>query len=342
MVLWLHSLGAIFAFCLSLALFASIQKTPPRQWLGWFLFGHGAVLILYIQCLVIIGGEAEAWKQSTWLIFSGSSIITHYSRAYGGGIIAAALITALLAGAAWTAWKGPAERHILLVMLFLGFAPFVIEVLLSWLVTPVLLFRTLAPVIMPVALAIGILTVSAGRTSWQARGSLAAATLLLATSVMLHPKMIDENWAAIAEWIDHRKQPGDEIWAYPNDVALPLNFALTDKGLSSTARPVPTRFPALNHKGIRPTGAPGVVSASASELRSLAESSMTRNVKTIWLVRQAERYYDPNDEILAALSRGRHLTTSIRMGTISVYGYTDRRLPLTAPRGGPAGAGAAR
>lgn len=342
MILWLHSLGAIFAFCLSLALLASIQKTPPRQWLGWFLFGHGSVLFLYIPCLIIIGGEAQAWQKSTWLIFSGSSIITHYSRAYGGGIIAAALITALAAGAAWTAWRNPAERHILLVMLFLGFAPFVIEVLLSWLVTPVLLFRTLAPVIVPVALAIGILTVSAGRTSWQARGSLAAATLLLTTSVMLHPKMIDENWAAIAEWIDHRKQPGDEIWAYPNDVALPLNFALTDKGLSSIARPVPTSFPALDHKGIRPTGAPGVVSASASELRSLAESSMTRKVKTIWLVRQAERYYDPNDEILAALSRGRHLTTSIRMGTISVYGYTDRRLPLTALRGGPAGAGAAR
>lgn len=324
-ILWLHSLGALFAFCLSSALLLACVKEgrTPRIW-QWFIGGHLLTLLFYMPCLWIILQEMEAWRKSTWLSFSAEDVLTTFAKVYGWGLLTAPLAAILLGSAVWTMMRRrltlPVALH-----LWLALGPFMLEVLLSATVTPVLLFRTLAPVTVGTGLLFAALAVTHGPRGWQNILLFPMLVFMAIISVGLLPRMVSEEWAAVADWVESRRAAGDELWVYPNDVALPLGYALEDRGASSTLTPLPAAFPALSHMGTRPTGAPGVVALSNGEIAELGRLARASSAPTIWLVQHAERHYDPEGRLAASLGRQRALVASATFQKISIYGYAKPR-----------------
>ena len=324
-VLWLHSLGALFAFCLSSALLLLCVKEgrTERIW-QWFIGGHLLTLLFYLPCLWIILQEMAAWRESTWLSFAADDVPMTFAKVYGWGLLTAPLVAILLGSALWSGLRGRLTLPVAL-LLWLALGPFVLEVLLSATVTPVLLFRTLAPVTVGTGLLLAALAFTHGPRGWQNILLLPTLVFMAIISVGLLPRMVSEDWAAVADWVESRRAAGDELWVYPNDVALPLGYALEDRRAPSVLNPLPEAFPALNHAGMRPTGAPGVVALSNGEIVELGRRAKISSAPTIWLIQHAERHYDSDGRVAAALGRQRTLVASATFQKISIYGYAKPR-----------------
>ena len=75
-----------------------------------------------------------------------------------------------------------------------------------------------------------------------------------------------------------RYRPGDQVWAYPNEGALPFDYAVRDRRLSVATRPIPTPIPTLDGGpgAWNPTGSRGVFSLPPARLAAIADSGRAR------------------------------------------------------------------
>jgi hypothetical protein len=150
------------------------------------------------------------------------------------------------------------------------------------------------------------------------------------------PGRPQEDWYAVVRWVGPRFRPGDVVYAYPNEAALPFGYAARDLKLALPTRPIPAAVPAIAWPGgWYPTGSRGVVSLPRPALRAIARSAEARAAPTIWLLRSGASTYDEGDVFLEELSRGRTRVGRFRVGPIDVIG-------LSRGRAGRAGAAAAR
>jgi len=136
------------------------------------------------------------------------------------------------------------------------------------------------------------------------------------------------------EWLAKRFHPGDQIFAYPNEGKLPLQYALRDKGLAYPIRAIPRDVPALEDRhGTHPTGTRGVSSLPQAELHAIAEEPGTKAVPTIWLLRLGAKTYDPGDLFLKELHRDRYIVRSWQDGPIDIIGLRLRTVsPVKQPQ----------
>jgi mannosyltransferase len=142
-----------------------------------------------------------------------------------------------------------------------------------------------------------------------------------------------QDWYGAAAWLERRFGPGDQIFAYPNEGALPLRYALRDRGDAFPIRPVPEAIPAqMVPGGWYATGSRGVVSLRQPQLRVIAQSPGTQSVPTIWLLRLGHPTYDPGDIFLRELAKGREVVGHYRNGPIDIVGLRSRRAPARSPR----------
>jgi mannosyltransferase len=211
--------------------------------------------------------------------------------------------------------------------------PVLLSVLLSVMVAPVFIARTMTPVAVPALLlfAIGTAGCADARRWLGLGGAFVLGANMLAVDIQARAARPMQDWYPTVAWLQARFRPGDQIFAYPNEGALPLAYALRDRGMVLPTRPIPTAVPSFDEPGgIYPNGTRGVVSLPRARLRAIADESRTRKVPTIWLLRLAAPTYDPGNIFLHELSRGRRIVSVWQDGPIDLIGLR-RITPPPAP-----------
>jgi hypothetical protein len=323
LTLWLHNLGPLFGASLGLGFLAVAmrpQAMQRRDWL-WFLGGHALVALAYLPALMILIDQAPTWIRSTWLRFDPALAGWRVATLLAGGrgpVIGAALLLLLLGvGALARTEEG---RRIAILLLVTAILPVVASLTVSALVAPVFIMRTMTPVVAPALLlyAAGA-SAPGGWLRWIGIGALAYFASQLAhvdRNILRAPPM--QNWYGAVRWLEPRFEPGDIVYAYPNEGALPFDYAVRDLKLRLPSRPVPTAVPSIGVGGWNPTGSRGVVSLPRERLRAIAEDA--GSVRTVWLLRLGANAYDKGDIFLHELERRRQHVGRFQSGPIDIIG----------------------
>jgi hypothetical protein len=296
-----------------------------------FFIGHFAVLFVVLPAFLILLDQAPTWRQSTWLRFHWDGIEENLYTIYGLSGLVASTIAALIVGSAiFKSEKG--ALPIWLALLTLTFVPMLLSLLISVTIAPVFISRTLAP--LSVAF---ILLVAAGAIVPSLINRVGFGVLLVLTIIYLmafQQMKPTENWYGAVAWLKGRIEPGDVVYAYPNEGALPLSYALRDKRVSLPIRPIPGAVPAKDPTGWFPTGSRGVVSLPQYRLEAIASDAQSRKIKTIWLLRLGASAYDKDDHFLNALMRDREDVGSWNEEPIDIIGLrqTTPASPQITPR----------
>ncbi|WP_174275168.1 hypothetical protein, partial [Sphingomonas bacterium] len=333
LLLWLHNLGPLWAAALGLALLAAVVRRDLRaaDW-AWLIGGHALMLLGYAPAFVILLDQAPTWIASTWVTFSWATLWPRLAVLYAvpGWQAAAAAALALLGAAAL--WRVPRGRRLLAMLLILALVPVLLSIGLTLAVAPVFITRTMTPVAIPTLILFAI-----GAAGWRRPTAWiggAAAAMLLANMAAVDFQARRggpmQDWYGTLDWLKRHMHRGDQIYAYPNEGALPLVRALRDKHLIWPVRAIPGEVPALDQGGWNPTGSRGVVSLPRDRLRAIAEAPATRAIPTIWLLRLGAEAYDPGDMFLEELGRGRHEVRRWRDGAIDIIGLAQGAGPIPA------------
>lgn len=331
-MLWLHNLGPFYALALTLALAVAVLRPglARRDW-AMLAGGHALVALLYLPALRILLDQAPTWVRSTWLRFGLGELADHLPMLYaapGWPCLAALMLVVLATGAAW---RLPAGRRLPAMLLILALLPVLLSVAVSLAVAPVFITRTMTPVAVPalVLFAIGAAAWRDWRRWLGLGGTLMLCANMLAVDAQARAAGPMQDWYGTVDWLAARFRPGDVVFAYPNEGALPLSYALRDRHRAVPIRAVPTPVPSFDERDAwYPTGSRGVVSLSRARLRAIAEEPATRAVPTIWLLRLGRETYDPGDAFLLELQRGRHVVRTWQAGPISIIGLARNQSPL--------------
>lgn len=352
LMMWLHSLGPLYGVALGLALLAVLLRRSMTRsdWL-WLIGGHLAIGLFYAPALLILLDQAPTWIGSTWLRFGTDNLwrdVTSIHAGYGDPMRIAALVL-VLAGL-FSLWRSAIGRRIAGALLILGLLPVLLSILISATIAPVFIVRTMTPLAVPAIIVMGVGTIGLiGPARW---ATFTAFVWVIAQQADLGVQMRRappmQDWYRAITWIKRQYRPGDVIFAYPNEGALPFDRAVGDLGIDMPSVPVPTAVPTLNPPpgSWYPTGSRGVASLDTAHLQAIANAPETRAISTIWLLRLGPWAYDKNDVFLDVLSEGRTSVGTYADGPIIIDGL--RRDDLAAPaaatarRDDPAGAGAAR
>ncbi|MDB5687208.1 MAG: rane-like protein, partial [Rhizorhabdus sp.] len=326
LMLWLHSLGPLYGLALGLAaLLLVVRGSLTRtDWL-WLIGGHLLVGLIYLPALLILLDQAPTWIQSTWLGFETRDLWRRATAIYSGprdDMRVAALVLAIGAFAAGA--RSPLGRRVAVALLLLAIVPVLCSILISATITPVFIVRTMTPLAVPAAILFGVGAV--GLAGWGQRIMLAALIWMLIqqaagaiATTRIRPM---QDWYAALDWLAPRFRPGDIVYAYPNEGALPFGRAVFDRGLAMPSRAIPTEIPSLNPPpgSWYVSGSRGVPSLDPAHLHAIAVEPRTRAVPTIWLLRLGPWAYDKGDVLLKELSAERIEVGRYRDGPIDIVG----------------------
>ena len=330
LMLWLHNLGPLYGAAIGLAFLALVARPglPPRDW-ALFVIGHLIVALVWLPALLILADQAPMWVKSTWLKFGFDGMVWRLALLWAApGMISTLAGAVLAAGGIVAAARLREGWRLLLALLLLAGLPVALSTLLSVLVTPVFIVRTLTPVAVPalVLLAIAVAGLR-GPEAWArpARWAMLAAFAILAIQMAIIDKRARDggpmqNWYGTVDWLAARYRPGDQLWAYPNEGALPFDYAVRDRHMQVTTRPIPTPIPTLDGGpgAWNPTGSRGVFSLPPARLEAIARSGDA--IPTIWLLRLGANAYDKGDVLLHALEKGRVRVGRWKSGPIEIVG----------------------
>ncbi|HEX8445877.1 MAG TPA: hypothetical protein VF649_04610 [Sphingomonas sp.] len=346
LMLWLHNLGLLYAAAIGVALAVLVLRRglSQRDW-GLLIGGHLLVALVWLPALLILIDQAPTWVNTTWLTFTWSGVPWRLAVLYAAPGAPPGVALFVLAGLAiWRLADGAPRQRLAAALFALAIIPAAASVLLSALVAPIFIMRTMTPVAVPamLLLAIGTLGWSFGWRRWLG--------VLAGLIVLVHMALVDirerqhvggaEDWYGAVDFLAKRWRPGDVVLAYPNESALPLDFALSDRGIAIPVRPIPTAVPSIGVGGWYPTGSRGVVSLPRPRLRAIAQEPGVQAAPTIWLLRSGARTYDRGNVFLRELRHGRRPIARFFHQPIDLIGL--RRVPLSARRAAPAAAAAAR
>ncbi|MFS0737935.1 glycosyltransferase family 39 protein [Sphingomonas sp. 1P06PA] len=323
LMLWLHNLGPLFAGALGIGLLAMVaaRGLPLADWRR-LLIGHALVMAIWLPALMILADQAPTWMKSTWLRFEWTGLSRKLYFLYGvpGEAMLAAAALAVLG--LWTLLRSGDGRRVAIALLAAAIVPVAASILVSVLVAPVFIVRIMTPVVVPTAIlfALGI----AGQRGWLRVAGFAA--LLWLSGQMIRNDLAArergslQDWYRAVAWLGPRLGPGDRVLAYPNEGALPLDYALRDRRIALPVDPVPVAVPAIGVGGWYPTGSRGVVSLPRDRLRAIARSDRVRAVPTVWLLRLGPWAYDKGDVFMEELSADRVPVARYRDGPIDIVG----------------------
>jgi len=338
LMLWLHNLGVLYGGSLGIAfLILCWRRSWTREDWAAFLVGHALVLAAWSPALMILAEQAPTWVQSTWLRFSPSwKLVWIVAKIYippHPEALAAALLLILVA--AIRLGRRAEGARTTAALMILTALPVAASLLISWLVAPIFILRTMAAVAAPAMLlvALGVAT-SRSVATWLI-GLLALSVMLVemvALDAFQRTLKPQEDWYRVIAWLEPRFAAGDVVLAYPNEGALPFRFALRDKAVTMPTRPIPTDMPTLDGGpgAWNPTGSRGVFSLPKVRLEAIAAEPETRRIPTVWLLRQGPWAYDKGDHLLHALERDRVQVGHFFTFPIDVIGLRRKDLPPVA------------
>lgn len=301
-VLWLHSLGIVFAGALSGGLVAALIVAGSwRRHLPAVVSGHVLVGLAFLPALAAILEHRRNWTTS-WLRFDLRNVPDGLAAGLAiPGPIAFAVF-ALVALGAFALLRSRANRPAALLLVSAAALPAATTIILSMLSSPVFLPRTLVPSVVPLTL----LAAGGAGSPGLARIKHAAVALCLVMSAVITVTGLsgapEEKWHPIAATLRARVTPGEEVWVVPNEFALPLRYANEGRA-PYPVRGVPADFPAPAHPGPRPSGTRAVPLVTTADVVRLVADARARGVTGVWLVRNPSALFDPEGAFAAVLGR---------------------------------------
>jgi hypothetical protein len=303
-----------------------------------------AVSLIYLPAFLILIDQAPTWVKSSWLRFAPGKVPAGLATLFAVPGLAPALATlaAAMIGV-MTLMRARAGARAATALLLLALLPVALALLASLTVAPLFLERTLSPVTVPMLL---LLSAALGIAS-RYRRVVAALLLVILLPAALADRQASllppvEDWYGAVRWLQPRLGPGDVVWAYPNESALPLDYALRDMRVAMPVRPIPAPVPAFGWPGTYPTGGRGAPALYPAGIAAITGDAAARAPKTIWLLSLAGDRYDPSGLMAAALGRSRAVVARYDDGGIDVVGLRRRDGAPTARPAVPASAAEAR
>ncbi|TVV75647.1 hypothetical protein [Sphingomonas solaris] len=328
LMLWLHNLGPLYGVAIGLAFLALVAR-PGLSRADWLLIvgGHLVVALAWLPALLILLDQAPTWVHSTWLKFSFDAMRWRLALLWAApGAIAMIAGLVLAAGAVATLARRAEGWRVLLALLLLAGVPVALSVALSVAVAPVFIVRTMTPVAVPALVLLAIGAVGMARPwRWIMLAALAALAIEMA-AIDLRERAGGpmQDWYGTVDWLAVRYRPGDAVWAYPNEGALPFDYAVRDRRMAVATRAIPTPIPTLDSGpgAWNPTGSRGVFSLPPARLEAIARDGEA--IPTIWLLRLGANAYDKGDVLLHALERDRVRVGRWKSGPIEIIGLRRR------------------
>ncbi|MBA2935367.1 hypothetical protein HZF05_14870 [Sphingomonas sp. CGMCC 1.13654] len=335
LMLWLHSLGPLFGLAMTLSLAVAVlhRGLSRRDW-AWLVVGQGLVGLLYLPAFLIMLHQARTWVKTGWVVFDIHDVPLTIAQiwldwnAWACLIGFALVVTGLLVLSRRARGGRPAA-----ILLLMAVLPVLLSVILSATVSPVFLARTLSPTAVPALMLVGLGLCWPGRGAWAA---LAGFVLVAASMAWIDRELAKagppQDWRAALAWLEPRVAPGDIVWAYPNEGALPLAYALQAERHTLPWRQVPAPVPALGlaATALHPTGGMGAVSLYPAQIDTLMRTAEAKRPPTIWLLRLSPELYDKDDTMLHALERERVEVGAFRSRQIDLIGLRRKGLPPVA------------
>ena len=321
---WLHNLGALYVAASGLFLLTAVGPVRLFQnYLRPFVIGHIAVAALALPAILILADQAPTWTQSTWLRFRPENLFGDIVTLFGLPGLLGLVVAVLLIGWAF-AGAEPAGRRVLGGLMIAAFTPPVLALILTIAIAPVFLPRTLVASAVPLLL---VLAAAADRSLVSRAATAAFAITALIRAVQLQAQPPEQDWYGVIAWLSPRIQPGDRIYAYPNEAALPLRFALRDLRREIPVRPLPGDVPARDPAGWYPTGSRGVQSLPPHRLAEIAGDRVSTQTPTLWLLRLRKSSYDPDDNAVRIFSLERTEIARFRYNDIEIRGLKRSAKP---------------
>lgn len=320
---WSHSLGILYVACLALALLPAWVKGMHRERLVRGTLTACSTAALYVPCLLMIAARAGDWG-SNWLVWRPRmllELVSLYSLPFEIMTVATTLgafgmLLLLKRGLDSAVQRKGWTDDRALTLLWLG--PPLLAALISWLVVPVFLARTLTGTLVPAFLAIGS-GVAASRGPAERRFLvLAIALALLPLAPKLALREPAERWDLASTFLARHVLPRDEVWLYPSDSALPLSRAGSIPG---TVRAIPEPFPTLGFDGPIRAGWPATVSVTPGQAAQFANDPALRTVPVIWLLTRQSDTFDPDSDVPNALTKVRRAGPPKSWGYITVQPF---------------------
>jgi mannosyltransferase len=327
LLVWLHNLGSLYAGALGLALLVLTGPvTLLRNHWRLYLISHSVVLLAVAPAFIILLDQAPTWAQSTWLTFTPDALPSQLLLIFGlPGLFGVAFAGVLIVNAV-IGLKAD-QRRFVFALIIMAIAPILMSILISAMIAPVFLMRTLVACSVPFILLVA-LGVDDKLVIRSVFALLLAVTFTRAVQVQSLPP--EQDWYAVARWLAPKLRPGDLVYAYPNEGALPLRYALRDINKSADIRSIPSEIPARDPAGWYPTGSRGVQTLPAWRLEQIANDPISRKAPTIWLLRMGREKYDPGDASLSIFSRNRVALGSYGDQVIDIIGLGQS--PQITPR----------
>ncbi len=316
---WLHSLGALYAAALGLGLIVAAGPAVLLRHWRVFVAGHLLAVLAIAPALFILADQSRQWTEATWLRFVPANIPGNLLQIYGLDVIGATIALVLTATAIAAIPAG--RRRLGFALLTMSLFPILMTIIISIAVSPVFLVRTLVAASVPM-----LLLWAAGPGHRLVTRALFAILLLGAviTSVRMRQLGPEERWYDAVAWLAPKLAPGDVVYAYPNEGALPFRFALRYNGVEAAIRDIPSGVPARDPAGWYPTGSRGVQSLPAWRLAQIADDPISRRTPMIWLLRYNKGYYDRDDAFLDILKARRTETARFESEPIEIVGLRQR------------------
>jgi mannosyltransferase len=318
--LWAHALGLLYALSIAAALAPAWFRRIDRQRLARGIVAGVAIVLLYSPCLLMIINRTGDWGTGWvgWQPEMASQLLSLYAVPVDvltvGSAIAALVMILLIKrsvedGIRPSGWN--ADRALLL----LWWGPPLLAILISQFAIPIFLIRTLSATLVPAYLALAGAIARAESPRERFAFTAALAITLTPSAVQAAMRPATEQWDEVAAYLKVHVQPGDRIWVYPNDSALPLREA----GARQPMHGVPGDYPAVGFKGPIRAGSPAVLSVTKGQATTIANDPALRGVPTVWLVTRQSRIFDPANDMPTALSQVR------QPGRLQKWGYIDVR-----------------
>ena len=307
LTLWLHALGLIHAGALLGALLCTALPSADRK--RWVRAGVTVALVAlsYAPCFLMILGRRNDWTNGWvgWdpLSFPGALLDLygfHHQSEIWTPIGARILFPALIGLGLRALWRR-GDRPLATALGLLILLPPLAAALVSQIGQPIFVPRTLAAVLAPAYLVAAFGLCQLNLRSAALVGGVGAIILSVNLAQMLGRPSL-EPWDEVAATIESGMQPGDMVWVYPNDTALPLGRALHRP---VPIIPVPAPFPALQAEGRRPAGSPAVVAVDRPAARSFGLRHEPAPGAAIWVVIRNPGFFDPGGEVAKGLAQGR-------------------------------------
>lgn len=337
LTLWLHNLGVLYGAATGIAfLLLVFRRSWTRSDRITFVGGHALVALLWAPAILILADQAPTWISSTWLVFNWRLLDWGMGALWAVPLRGAQLAALVLAIFAVTGLaRIDRGRQTAGALLLLAILPVALAVAISVSLSPVFIPRTMTGVTVPACLLLALGFALCGtRLRIVALGALAFLLVQMATyDVDSRKTGTRYDWYGAVDWVSARFAPGDQVFAYPNEGALPFRFAVRDLGRTLPTRPIPTDMPTLDGGAgaWNPTGSRGVFSLPTPRLEAIAGAPETRAVPTIWLLRLGPWAYDKGDHFLHALERDRVRVGHYKSGPIDIIGLRRKDLAPVAP-----------